>query len=292
MVDIIAMTYKNSEALVSTEWLFQNLDKPAVKVVDATWYLPNDGRKGIETYDQSHIPGAVFFDIDEISDASNDLPHMLPSAEQFASQVKKLGLGDDTMIVVYDANGGFMAACRVWWMFKVFGHKNVAILNGGLPKWLSEGLPLDDQITPLRERSFTASKNTNMVRNIGQLLSNLERCDELVVDVRSPGRFSGTEPEPRDSLRSGHIPGSINVPIPMIMDPKKYFMLRSAEEIQANLDQAGLDASRPIVASCGSGVTACVVSFGLYLLGHTKVAVYDGSWTEWGGKPDTPVTLD
>ena len=285
------MTYKNSEALVSTEWLSQNLDAPDVQIVDATWYLPNDGRKGIETHHESHIPGAVFFDIDQISDADSDLPHMLPSAEQFAAQVGTLGIGNNTKIIVYDANGGFMAACRVWWMFKVFGHTDVAILNGGLPKWLSEGLPLDDQITPLQERSFTGSKNTNMVRNIDQLIDNLESSDELIVDVRSSGRFNGTEPEPRDSLRSGHIPGSINIPIPMIMDPKKYFMLRSAEDIQANLERAGLHASRPIVASCGSGVTACVVSFGLYLLGHQKVAVYDGSWTEWGGRSDTPVTL-
>lgn len=286
------MTYKNLEALVSAEWLYENLDAAELKVVDATWYLPNDGRRGIQTYHKSHIPGAVFFDIDKISDPDSDLPHMLPNAEQFASQVQKLGLGDDTNIVVYDANGGFMAACRVWWMLKVFGHKNVAILNGGLPKWLAEGLPIDNQITRPQELTFTAFKNTDMVRNVDQLIDNLEKCEELVVDVRSPGRFNGTEPEPRHSLRGGHIPGSVNIPIPIIMNPEEYFMLRSAEEIRANLSRAGLDFSRPVVTSCGSGVTACVVSFALYLLGYPKVAVYDGSWTEWGGRSDTPITLD
>ena len=276
------MTYANSEALVSTEWLADHLQAPDVRVVDATWYLPNDGRLGIDTFNEGHIPGAVFFDIDEIADTGSDLPHMLPSPEKFSSRVRKLGLGDGLRIVVYDANGGFMAACRVWWMFRVFGHDNVAVLNGGLPKWLAEERPLSDLPIQVQERHFTARHNNFLVRNVDQLIANLDTHEEQVIDVRSSGRFAGTEAEPRAGLRSGHIPDAINVPIPLIMDPTNYFAFRSSAEIQNNLDAAGLDPKRPLVASCGSGVTACVVGLGLYLIGQKEVAIYDGSWTEWG----------
>ena len=286
------MTYANPEALVSTKWLADHLQAPNVRVVDATWYLPNEGRKGIHTHNEGHIPGAVFFDIDEIADTDSDLPHMLPSPEKFSSQVRKLGLGDGVRIVVYDANGGFMAACRVWWMFRAFGHEDIAVLDGGLPKWVAEGRPLDDLPTEVQERHFTARFNNFLVRNVDQLIANVDTNEEQVIDVRSPGRFAGKEAEPRVGLRSGHIPGSINVPVPMIMDPENDFTVRPGAEIQANLDAAGLDPKRPLVASCGSGVTACVVGFGLYLIGHKEVAIYDGSWTEWGGREDTPVTLD
>ena len=286
------MTYANPEALVSTEWLADHLQAPDVRVVDATWYLPNDERLGIDTFNEGHIPGAVFFDIDEIADTGSDLPHMLPSPEKFSSRVRKLGLGDGLRIVVYDANGGFMAACRVWWMFRAFGHDNVAVLNGGLPKWLAEERPLRNLPIQVQERDFTARYNNFLVRNVDQLIANLDTYKEQVIDVRSPGRFNGTEAEPRVGLRSGHIPGSINVPVPLIMDPKDYFVFRSSAEIQNNLDAAGLDPKRPLVASCGSGVTACVVGLGLYLIGQKEVAIYDGSWTEWGGREDTPVTID
>lgn len=286
------MTYANSEALVSTEWLADHLQAPDVRVVDATWYLPNDGRLGIDTFNEGHIPGAVFFDIDEIADTGSDLPHMLPSPEKFSSRVRKLGLGDGLRIVVYDANGGFMAACRVWWMFRAFGHDNVAVLNGGLPKWLAEERPLSDLPIQVQERHFTARHNNFLVRNVDQLIANLDTHKEQVIDVRSPGRFAGTEAEPRAGLRSGHIPDAINVPIPLIMDPTNYFAFRSSAEIQNNLDTAGLDPKRPLVASCGSGVTACVVGLGLYLIGQKEVAIYDGSWTEWGGREDTPITID
>ena len=286
------MTYANPEALVSTEWLADHLQAPDVRVVDATWYLPNDERLGIDTFNEGHIPGAVFFDIDEIADTGSDLPHMLPSPEKFSSRVRKLGLGDGLRIVVYDANGGFMAACRVWWMFRAFGHDNVAVLNGGLPKWLAEERPLSDLPIQVQERHFTARHDNFLVRNVDQLIANLDTHKEQVIDVRSPGRFAGTEAEPRAGLRSGHIPDAINVPIPLIMDPTNYFAFRSSAEIQNNLDAAGLDPKRPLVASCGSGVTACVVGLGLYLIGQKEVAIYDGSWTEWGGREDTPVTID
>ena len=286
------MTYANPEALVSTEWLADHLQAPDVRIVDATWYLPNDGRIGLDTFNQGHIPGAVFFDIDDIADTGSDLPHMLPSPEKFSSRVRKLGLGDGLRIVVYDANGGSMAACRVWWMFRAFGHDDVAVLNGGLPKWMAEERPLSDLPIQVEERDFTARYNNFLVRNVDQLIANLDNYKEQVIDVRSPGRFAGTEAEPRAGLRSGHIPDAINVPIPLIMDPTNYFAFRSSAEIQNNLDAAGLDPKRPLVASCGSGVTACVVGLGLYLIGQKEVAIYDGSWTEWGGREDTPVTID
>jgi len=286
------MTYANPDALVSTEWLTEHMDAPDVRVVDATWYLPSDGRKGIDTYNEGHIPGAVFFDIDEIADTESDLPHMLPSSEKFSSRVRKLGLGDGNRIVVYDANGGFMAACRVWWMFRAFGHDDVAVLDGGLPKWEAEGRSLDDLPTVTQERHFTARQNNFLVRNVDQLITNVESGKEQVIDVRSPGRFNGTEAEPRAGLRSGHIPDSINIPVPAVMDPANDFAVRPAADLTAAFDNAGLDPSRPLVASCGSGVTACVVGLGLYLLGHKEVAIYDGSWTEWGGRDDTPITLD
>ena len=286
------MTYANPEALVSTEWLADHLQAPDVRVVDATWYLPNDGRIGLDTFNERHIPGAVFFDIDEIADTGSDLPHMLPSPEKFSSQVRKLGLGDGLRIVVYDSNGGFLAACRVWWMFRVFGHSDVAVLDGGLPKWVSEGRPVDVLPTQNQERHFTARLNNFMVRNIDQLIANVDTNKEQVIDARSPGRFAGTELEPRVGLRSGHIPGSINVTVPMIMDPNNDFTLRRALAIQSNLNAAGVDPKRPLVASCGSGVTACVVAFGLYLIGNKEVAIYDGSWAEWGGREDTPITTD
>lgn len=286
------MTYANPEALVSAEWLAEHLQAPDVRVVDATWHLPNDGRRGVDTHNEGHIPGAVFFDIDEVADTDSNLPHMLPSPEKFSSRVRKLGLGDGVRIVVYDAHGGFMAACRVWWMFRAFGHEDVAVLDGGLPKWVAEGRPLDDLPARTQERHFTARFNNFLVRNADQLIANVDTGKEQVIDARSPGRFNGAEPEPREGLRSGHIPGSINVPVSMIMNPKNDFAVRPAEEIRANLEAAGLDPKRPLVASCGSGVTACVAGLGLYLIGHKEVAIYDGSWTEWGGRADTPVALD
>ena len=286
------MEYANPEALVSTEWLAEHLDAPDVRVVDATWYLPNDGRVGRETHDEAHIPGAVFFDIDDIADTDSELPHMLPSPEKFSSRVRKLGLGDGNKIVVYDANGGFMAACRVWWMFRVFGHEDVCVLNGGLAKWLAEGRPTDDMEARPQERHFTARQNNFLVRSVDQVMANCETAKDQVIDARSAGRFAGTEDEPRPGQRKGHIPGSASIPVQNFMDMQNHAQFRPADEIRAAIDAAGIDPKAPIVASCGSGVTACVIAMGLYLVGNKDAAVYDGSWTEWGGRPDTPITLD
>jgi thiosulfate/3-mercaptopyruvate sulfurtransferase len=281
------MTYAHPESLVSTEWLAQHLEAPDLRVVDASWYLPAQGKNGRAEYEAGHIPGAVFFDIDEIADTESDLPHMLPSPEKFAARVRKLGLGDGNRIVVYDQLG-LMSAARVWWMFRVFGHKDIALLDGGVPKWIAEGRPTEDRLPQPRERHFTARYNNLMVRDLAQMKHNLDSKREQVVDARSAGRFDGSEKEPRQGLRSGHIPGSRNIPFTELLDPKTKTLL-PAPTIADRFRKAGVDLSKPVVTSCGSGVTAAVLAFGLHLIGHPDVALYDGSWSEWGRPGDTPV---
>lgn len=281
------MPYANPESLVSTEWLAEHLAAPDLRVVDATWYLPSQGKNGRAEYEARHIPGAVFFDIDEIADTGSDLPHMLPSPEKFAARVRKLGLGDGNRIVVYDQHG-LMSAARVWWMFRVFGHRDIAVLDGGLPKWIAEGRPTEDRRPQPRERHFTARYNHPMVRDLGRMKSNLSTRHEQVVDARAAGRFAGKEPEVWPGRRGGHIPGSFNVPYTDLLDPRSKTLL-PGDAIAARFRAAGVDLSKPVVASCGSGVTAAVLAFALHLVGHKDVALYDGSWAEWGRPGDTPV---
>jgi len=284
------MNYANPDALVSTDWLAEHLEAPDVKIVDGTAFLPNENRDAREEYEDCHIPGAVFFDINDICDTENPLPHMVPSSEKFSSRVRKLGLGDGYKIVVYDAHGGFNAAARVWWMFRLFGHQDVAVLDGGLPKWLSEQRSKCEFDEPRpQERHFTARTNTFLVRNVDQLLKNIDTGKEQVVDARNPGRFAGVAPEPRPCRKKGHIPGSINLYYADLMNKDHHFTMRSADEIRTAVDAAGIDPKKPMVATCGSGVTACVIALGLYLIGHEDVAIYDGSWAEWGEHFDTPV---
>ncbi|MBI4968995.1 MAG: 3-mercaptopyruvate sulfurtransferase [Rhodospirillales bacterium] len=282
------MEFVNPEALVSTEWLAAHLKAPDVRVVDATFFLPGQNRNALEEYDACHIPGAVFFNIDEIADPGTDLPHMLPSPERFSSQVRKLGLGDGNRIIVYDANGFVMAAARVWWMFRVFGHDDVAVLDGGLPKWLREGRPTEDLPPVPRARHFTARVNSLLVRDRAHLLANIESGREQVADARSVGRFKGTDPEPRPSKHAGHVPASLSLPFTAMIDERERTMLPPDRLAQA-IVQAGIDPAKPLVATCGTGVTACVIALALYLLGHKEVAVYDGSWAEWGNRDDTPI---
>ena len=281
------MPYANPDALVSTEWLAAHLDAPDLRIVDGTFTLPGVKPTGRELYDARHIPGAVFFDIDDIADEHNPLPHMLPSPEKFSARMRKLGLGDGHKIVVYDS-AGLSSAGRPWWMLRVFGHRDVAILDGGLPKWQAEGRPVTDDVPILRERHFTARLNTLLVRDKGQLLDNLNSGREQVVDARSRGRFEGTAKEPRAGLRSGHIPGSLNLPYDELTDAKTRTLL-PAEVLAERFAAAGLERDKPVVTSCGSGVTACALAFGLHLLGWPEAAVYDGSWSEWGLPGDTPV---
>jgi thiosulfate/3-mercaptopyruvate sulfurtransferase len=282
------MSYRNPQSLVSTEWLAANLGQPDLRVVDASYYLPQMKRDAKAEYAAGHIPGAVYFDIDDISDRDSPYPHMLPSPAKFASRVRQLGLGDGNRIVVYDGSGANLSAGRAWWMFRVFDHKDVAILDGGLKKWRAENRPLEDRLPPPRQRHFTARFDATLVRDIDQMRDNVAARGEQIVDVRSAGRFKGSESEPRPGLRGGHMPGAINVPYTRLIDPKNGTLLPANELVEV-LEDAGVDLTKPIVTTCGSGVSACAVAFALHLIGHREVAVYDGSWAEWGSLPDTPI---
>ena len=284
------MSYVNPDALVSTEWLADHLKAPDLRIVDASWYLPTMSRNGKAEYNDAHIPGAVFFDIDEIADTDVPLPHMLPSPEKFAARMRRLGIGDGNRIVVYDGSDNHLSAPRAWWMFRVFGHTDVAVLNGGFKKWKAEGLPVED-LPPLpRERHFTARRNDLLVRDVEQVRANLSSGREQVLDARSKGRFDGTEPEPRAGLRGGHIPSSKCLPAAALTDPATG-LFRNGPELKALIQDAGIDMSKPVITSCGSGVSACSLTLALHLLGHRQVSVYDGSWTEWGGRSDLPVEV-
>jgi len=279
--------YAHPESLVDTAWLAKHLSDPDLRLVDATYFLPSQGRNARAEYEAQHVPGAVFFDIDEIADADNPLPHMLPSPEKFASRMRKLGIGDGNRVVVYDGHG-LMSATRAWWMLRVFGHKDVALLDGGLPKWLAEGRPVEDSPPRARERHFTARFDHSQVRDKAQILANLKTKREQVLDARANGRFSGREPELWPGRRGGHIPGSLNLPFTDLLNPINKTLL-PADRLSAKFREAGVDLKMPVVTSCGSGVTATVLAFGLHLIGHRDVAVYDGSWAEWGLPGETPV---
>lgn len=281
------MNYARPDALVSTEWLADHLDAPDIRIVDGSFFLPAQKRDPKAEFANQHIPGAVFFDIDEIADTSNPLPHMMPTSEKFSSRVRKLGLGDGNKIIVYDTSP-MTGACRVWWMFRAMGHKDVAVLDGGLPKWMAEGRTVTDDPTPPRERHFTARLDNTLVRSIDDVRGLLDSKREQVVDARAANRFRGEVPEPRAGLRSGHMPGALNLPYNDLLDSRTGTMLPAAE-LQARIKAAGIDPAKKVTASCGSGVTACVVGLALYLTGAPEAAIYDGSWTEWGGREDTPV---
>jgi thiosulfate/3-mercaptopyruvate sulfurtransferase len=275
-----------TKSLVSTEWLEAHLGQPDLRIVDATYYLPMQNKSARAEYDQRHIPGAVFFDVDEISDKTTHLPHMLPAADKFGSRMKKLGIGDGARIVVYDGNGG-IAAARVWWTLRIFGHREVAVLDGGLMKWMAEDRPLEDMPPNPGERHFTPRLDNTMVRSKEQLLANIDSKREQVLDARAAGRFNATEPELWPGRRAGHIPGSLNLPYLQLMRPDGTFL--PPDQLRAKFAAAGVDPKKPVVTSCGSGVTACVLALGLDLIGHRDVAVYDGSWAEWGLPGETPV---
>jgi thiosulfate/3-mercaptopyruvate sulfurtransferase len=281
------MPYAHPEALVGTDWLAAHLGDPQVRVVDASFKLPGITPTAREDYDKGHIPGAVFFDIDDVCEPGTSLPHMIPSPDVFASKVGALGIGDDDRVVVYDS-AGLSSAARAWWMLRMFGHPNVTLLDGGLPKWRAEGRPLDTAVPTPQPRRFTARFDPSLVRDKHALIGNLATRREQVVDARAAGRFDGTTPEARPGLRGGHIPGSRNVPFELVTDARTR-QLKSADELVRLFRDAGVAFDRPIVTSCGSGVTACALAFALHLIGHPGAAVYDGSWSEWGLPGDTPI---
>jgi thiosulfate/3-mercaptopyruvate sulfurtransferase len=273
--------------LVSTEYLAGELGKSDLAIFDATKYLPNEDKDGKAEFLKAHIPGARYFDIDEIADPDTDLPHMVPTPGRFAKLMGTMGIGNATRIVFYDQKG-LASAARGWWLMGLFGHDQAAVLDGGLPKWLREGRP-DETGTPSSPgaATFLPEFRATRLRGVGDVMRNVASRSELVLDARAAGRFTGAMPEPRAGMRSGHIPGSANVPYTDLLNADGTF--RPITEVKARFAKAGVDASRPVVTSCGSGVTACILTLGLRLADLPEGAVYDGSWTEWGGRSDTPV---
>jgi thiosulfate/3-mercaptopyruvate sulfurtransferase len=279
-----------TRSVVSTDWLADRLSAPDIVILDASYHLPTLKRDAKAEYLAEHIPRALFFDIDEIADSTNPLPHMLPSPEKFASHMRRMGIGDGKQVIVYDSVGLFSAA-RAWWMFRVFGHGDVAVLDGGLPKWKAEGRPLaEGPPGPVQERHFTARFNSALVRDKDEVRRAIETGDAEIADARSPARFAGAEPEPRAGLRSGHMPGAHNLHYARLLNPDG--TIKDAAGIKSALSESGIDLSRPIVTSCGSGVTAAIVNLGLELVGHSDHGLYDGSWSEWGADPDLPITSE
>lgn len=273
--------------LVATDWLASHLDSPDIAIVDASWHLPSAGRNARQEFLERRIPGARFFDIDEIADTASSLPHTLPSAEKFAARMRKMGIGDGKRVIAYDTLGLYSAA-RAWWMFRIFGHEDVAVLDGGLPKWLAEDRPVEDgPPAKPQERHFTARFQSMLLKDKRAVAETIAAGTAQIADARSPGRFRADEPEPRAGVRGGHMPGARNVHYATLLDPDG--TMKSPAEIASVFEAAGIDLSRPVVTTCGSGVTAAILTLGLTLMGHRQHALYDGSWMEWGSDPDTPV---
>jgi thiosulfate/3-mercaptopyruvate sulfurtransferase len=277
-----------SRQLVSTEWLAERLRDPHVITVDGSYFLPTQQRDAQAEYRAGHIPGAVFFDIEAVSDHSTELAHMLPGPTQFGDAVGGLGIGDGDTVAVYDSVGLFSAA-RVWWTFRLFGAKSVFILDGGLPKWQAEGRPVDSGEVKRPARKFTAEMNVGAVALLDDVRIALAGDDVQVVDARSAERFAGKAPEPRPGLRSGHMPRSFNVPYDRLLENGR---LAARDKIATAFTAAGVDLDKPIITSCGSGVTAAILTFALESLGKEPKGLYDGSWAEWGSRPDLPVERD
>lgn len=277
-----------TDPLVSPAWLAERIDAPDIRVIDATWFMPNDPRDAKALYAERRIPGAIFFDIDEIADTSVDLPHMLPSPEKFASRMKKLGIGDGTRIVIYD-NHGLMSAARVWWTFRVFGHEDVTVLDGGFPAWERAGHPIEtDDPRPRMERHFTVQLRSDLVRTLADVQRAIDGGGKTpILDARAAPRFRGEAPEPRAGLKSGHMPGALNVPFGALLTADG--TMKPNDELKRLFDDEGLKGNAAPICSCGSGITAAVIALALARTGRWDAAVYDGSWSEWGGHPDTVV---
>jgi len=280
------MADSDPKTLVSTQWVADHLKSPDLRILDASWYLPEMGRDPRAEYDAGHIPGARFFDIDEIADLRSDLPHMAPRPEKFVSRLRAMGVGDGHQVVVYDGFG-LLSAARVWWLFRLMGKSDVAVLDGGLPKWQAEGRPLEDLAPVIRDRHMTVQRQAQMIKDVTQVAAAAKLGDFEIVDARSPGRFRGEEPEPREGLRSGHIPNSKNLFFMDLLNPDA--TMKPVGELTALFRAAGVDLSKPVITTCGSGVTAAILDLALERMGHKSHAVYDGSWSEWGMYNDLKV---
>jgi thiosulfate/3-mercaptopyruvate sulfurtransferase len=281
-----AMAFDDPKTLVSTGWLADHLKDPDLRILDASWYLPDMARDALGEYHSAHIPGARFFDIDEVSDHRSELPHMVPPVEKFMSRMRKLGVGDGHQIVVYDGAGLFSAA-RVWWLFRLMGKTDIAVLDGGFPKWQAEGRAIEDLPPIVRDRHMTVTRQNQMVKDVTQVASASKLGDYVIVDARAPERFRGDAPEPREGLRSGHIPNARNVFYRDLLAPDG--TLKSNDAMAEVFRKAGVDLSKPAILSCGSGVTASVLALAMERMGKFDHAIYDGSWSEWGTFHDLPI---
>lgn len=273
------MPNSDPKTLVSTDWLAAHMRDPDLRVLDASYFLPDMGRDARAEYDAVHIPGARFFDIDDISDHRSDLPHMAPPVEKFMSRLRKLGVGDGHQVVIYDAAGLFSAA-RVWWLFRLMGKTDVAVLDGGLPKWRAEGRETEDLPPVIRDRHMTVQRQAALVRDVTQVARAAKLGDQVIVDARSPDRFAGSAPEPREGLRAGHIPGSRNVHYAALLNADG--TMKDADALKAAFETGGVDLTKPVITTCGSGVTAAILNLALTRIGKNDHALYDGSWAEWG----------
>jgi len=276
------MTQDDPKTLVSTNWLKQNLKQPDLRVLDTSWHLPTENRDPVSEFALGHIPTARFFDIDDISDHRSALPHMVPPVEKFMSRVRALGVGDGHQIVVYDSKGLFSAA-RVWWLFRMMGHDKIAVLDGGLPKWVADGNPVDKAKPVIRDRHMTVQQQPHMVRDVTQVAYASKLLDHEIIDARAAARFRGEAPEPRQGLRAGHIPGSKNLPFTQLLNGDH--TMKTTAEMADEFQKAGVNLAKPVITTCGSGVTAAVLSLALERMGKIDHALYDGSWTEWGQFP-------
>ncbi|MDR6661443.1 thiosulfate/3-mercaptopyruvate sulfurtransferase [Tardiphaga robiniae] len=279
----------STDPLVSTEWLAAHLGDPEVKVIDASFKMPGVLPLPVDDYLAAHIPGAVFFDVDAVSDHSVSLPHMYPDADQFARDIAALGISSDDTVVAYDA-GGWVAAPRAWWMFLSYGHANVKVLDGGLKKWKAEGRAIETGKSSPKPGTFSATLDKSYIRSKAQVVANLDSRKEQLIDARAANRFEGSVPEPRAGIRSGHIPASRNLPYNLLFDAATGTM-KPLEELREAFTGTGLDLDKPIVTTCGSGVSAAVLTLALYRLGVRGSALYDGSWSEWGQPDGPPVAI-
>jgi len=282
----VASQPDDPKTLVSTDWLAAHLKDPDMRVLDASWYLPDMNRDARAEYDAGHIPGARFFDIDDISDSRSDMPHMVPPVEKFMSRLRAMGVGDGHQVVIYDGSG-LLSAARAWWLFRLMGKQDVAVLDGGLPKWLAEGRPNDDMPPVIRDRHMTVSRQNHLVRDVTQVARAAKLGDHAIVDARPPARFEGTAPEPREGLRAGHIPGSRNVFYKDLLNPNA--TMKDPDALRQAFADAGVDLSKPVITTCGSGITAAILNLALARLNVTDAALYDGSWAEWGMYDDLPL---